>query len=704
MLGSLACVILQIFMVDFFNHVRPFPVTGAIKLSLCRNVAHGARLQILMFFLLIFPGVVHFNVLGLTGNPVAASDAIPEGCEDLIDINLPENPKHADFVIQIQYSDRLICLTRSDAVYRAFLRRIGLDRQYRLEGLTGLAKKNENSLADEWILAVKRLDSEGVQLDPRQNNQPASDREWDSILEDYRAIFPQHELNPTQRAEIGKALKGLYRDGEQKSVRRLALATLAGLDGKLGRAWELANGPGGDVADIFAAGKWLNSANLKQDLFMRGREIFRNSVAGQDYLRFLAVVPGHGPEILQLLTTALETPHQAEAIGSLLARDISQFNHDSAESLADRLMAIYNKLPAQQRTKSKGKQIAKLLSMLAEIVSDKKKLVIQARLEGLEVAEITVTAMREQMAFDKDVLVLQAGQPVEITFRNEDNMPHNLVLVSPGAMETVGIAADQLAVRQGAGERQYVPDNEEVLQHTGMVESGGTESIAFIAPVEEGVYPLLCTFPGHWLKMFAAVVVTRDPKEFMASQDGVPSKETLLGIRNYEHQFNALAEQLLASNEPRSFDRGRAAFYSRACISCHMIEGKGGRVGPELSKIAENQKPTEILRSIMYPSEKIDPKFAKAEVEHLESGKIHAGVLVPQDDPEIIYLVEDPLAECEPQIFQRSEVEIIPLKISPMPEGLLRRSSPTEVLDLVAYLVSGGNPAHQIFTTAKSDR
>ena len=135
-----------------------------------------------------------------------------------------------------------------------------------------------------------------------------------------------------------------------------------------------------------------------------------------------------------------------------------------------------------------------------------------------------------------------------------------------------------------------------------------------------------------------------------------------------------------------------------------MIEGKGGRVGPELAKIAENQKPTEILRSIMYPSEKIDPKFAKAEVEHLESGKIHAGVLVPQDDPEIIYLVEDPLAECEPQIFQRSEVEIIPLKISPMPEGLLRRSSPTEVLDLVAYLVSGGNPAHQIFTTAKSDR
>ena len=128
-----------------------------------------------------------------------------------------------------------------------------------------------------------------------------------------------------------------------------------------------------------------------------------------------------------------------------------------------------------------------------------------------------------------------------------------------------------------------------------------------------------------------------------------------------------------------------------------MVDGKGGRVGPDLSRLSENQTPVEILRSILYPSEKIDPKYAKAEVEHLESGKMFAGVLIPQNNPEIIYLMEDPLAECEPQIFRRDEVDIVPLPISPMPEGLLRRSSPAEVLDLVAYLVAGGNSEHPIF-------
>ena len=80
-----------------------------------------------------------------------------------------------------------------------------------------------------------------------------------------------------------------------------------------------------------------------------------------------------------------------------------------------------------------------------------------------------------------------------------------------------------------------------------------------------------------------------------------------------------------------------------------------------------------------------------------------AGVLIPQEDPDVVYLVDDPLAECEPQVFNRKDVEITPLKISPMPEELLRRSSPAEVLDLVAYLLSGGNPEHPVFSDAEKN-
>jgi len=62
-------------------------------------------------------------------------------------------------------------------------------------------------------------------------------------------------------------------------------------------------------------------------------------------------------------------------------------------------------------------------------------------------------------------------------------------------------------------------------------------------------------------------------------------------------------------------------------------------------------------------------------------------------------VIEDPLAECEPQVFDRADVDIVPLKMSPMPEDLLRRSSPDEVLDLVAYLFSGGNPEHPVYVS-----
>ena len=203
--------------------------------------------------------------------------------------------------------------------------------------------------------------------------------------------------------------------------------------------------------------------------------------------------------------------------------------------------------------------------------------------------------------------------------------------------------------------------------------------------------------------MFSAMVVTADREAYLAKNDPLPERDALLGVRNYTHRFEPLATRLLAGNEQRSFTRGQTAFYSRACVSCHAVGGKGGRVGPELSALGNKQKPTDILRSILYPSEKIDPDYAKVEVEHLETGKLVAGVLIPQEDPDVVYLVDDPLAECEPQVFNRKDVEITPLKLSPMPEELLRRSSPAEVLDLVAYLLSGGNPEHPVFSDAEKN-
>ena len=632
-------------------------------------------------------------------------DAPTSECDELIDIFLPENPHHADYVMKIQYSDRLICLERSNALYRALLRRIGLDQKYRKEAIIGLAEANGTSGAAEWISAVQRLSRDGAELDPRLGGREASTEEWDSLLKDYIALLPSLSPNNAQKNNIRDAMVGLAGKGNSSGIRKLAYAALVNLDHGLNEAWKIANHPDSDVADIFAAGPWFSSERAKESLYVAGLLVKRgNESFDREFIRFLAVVPGHDSEIFHFLQGYLETPLQGEAIRSLVTRDPSQWPVDSLLSFVDRLMSIYSLLPPESRTKGDGKNLVLLLKNLASHLPKEKSAVLRARLDGLKVAEVGVAAIKEQMAFDKEVIVLQAGQPVEITFSNNDTMPHNVVITRPNSMETVGVAADQLAILKGEGGRKYVPQIEEVLYQSDMVESGGITTLTFVAPDDEGVYPMLCTFPGHWLKMFAAVVVTYDKQAYLASNDPLPARDELLGIKNYDHDYQTLAEAMQKKELSRSFEKGKAAFYSRACVSCHMVSGQGGRVGPELSKLGEKQPPPDILRSILYPSEKIDPQYAKAEVEHLESGKIYAGVLIPQDDPNLIYLVEDPLSECEPLVFDRGEVDIIPLKVSPMPGGLLRRSTPEEVLDLVAFLVAGGDPDHPIFKSSDANK
>ena len=63
--------------------------------------------------------------------------------------------------------------------------------------------------------------------------------------------------------------------------------------------------------------------------------------------------------------------------------------------------------------------------------------------------------------------------------------------------------------------------------------------------------------------------------------------------------------------------------------------------------------------------------------------------------------MEDPLTECEPIVFARDQVEIVPLKVSPMPGQLLRRSSTAEVLDLITFIYAAGKADHPVYAAGR---
>jgi plastocyanin len=120
---------------------------------------------------------------------------------------------------------------------------------------------------------------------------------------------------------------------------------------------------------------------------------------------------------------------------------------------------------------------------------------------------LKVQAVVNLMQFTPKELRVKAGQPVRLVFENPDLMQHNLVVVAPGADEEVGGLADQMAAKPDGATRNFVPDSNKILHATPLVNPNGRAELKFTAPAQPGLYPYLCTFPGHWRVMRGVLVV-----------------------------------------------------------------------------------------------------------------------------------------------------------------------------------------------------
>ena len=99
------------------------------------------------------------------------------------------------------------------------------------------------------------------------------------------------------------------------------------------------------------------------------------------------------------------------------------------------------------------------------------------------------------LKFDTDAIEIAAGSRVALVFNNNDDMLHNLVVTTPGTVMAVAMAAMRLGLQ--GHQMAYVPDSEEVLFHSSLLEPETSETIYFTAPAAPGTYTFVCTFPGH---------------------------------------------------------------------------------------------------------------------------------------------------------------------------------------------------------------
>jgi putative heme-binding domain-containing protein len=327
---------------------------------------------------------------------------------------------------------------------------------------------------------------------------------------------------------------------------------------------------------------------------------------------------------------------------------------------------------------------------------------IEQRLKNADVRVIAIGTVPERMIYDKYKIVVKAGRPVELRFSNADFMPHNLAIIQPGTLEEIGLLAESTAQAADAAKRQFIPASPHVLLGSRLLQPGETQALSFDVPKTPGVYPIVCTYPGHWRRMYAALYVVDDVAAYQANpaKANLVVKDALLkvGTQGHEWTLDELAPDLKKLSG-RSFEVGKSAFKVANCIACHKFNGEGNEFGPDLAKLDPKLGSTDILTDVLEPSKRINEKFQSTTFT-LSSGRTITGLMI-SETPDAYLVVDNPLAKGKPLVVRKAEVdEQIKSKVSLMPKGLLDKLSREEVLDLIAYIVARGDRHNPIFTSA----
>jgi azurin len=190
---------------------------------------------------------------------------------------------------------------------------------------------------------------------------------------------------------------------------------------------------------------------------------------------------------------------------------------DQIEPLARRIIDIVRGVPEAARTEPGVRDAIELGGRLADALPDAAGRAVRRDLRALGVQVVRIAAVREEMRFDRRWFAVQAGRPVEIVLVNPDVMPHNLVVGRPGALEEIGTTGSAMPMPADPAAKPFVPDSPLVLYATTLVGAGEEARLRFTAPKAPGEYPFVCTFPGHWLRMYGVMLVVSDIESWEAT-------------------------------------------------------------------------------------------------------------------------------------------------------------------------------------------
>lgn len=158
---------------------------------------------------------------------------------------------------------------------------------------------------------------------------------------------------------------------------------------------------------------------------------------------------------------------------------------------------------------------------------------------------------------------------------------------------------------------------------------------------------------------------------------------------------------LMADLSGRDLVKGKAMYSATLCLSCHTMQGEGGIIGPDLTQLGTRFTAKDILESTINPNDVISEQYHSTIFE-LKAGGSVVGRLIDEDVTNY-FVSQNPFApETIRTVAKNTVANTKNSDVSIMLPGMINRLNEEELKDLMAYLISGGNPDHEVYQNKMS--
>jgi putative heme-binding domain-containing protein len=212
------------------------------------------------------------------------------------------------------------------------------------------------------------------------------------------------------------------------------------------------------------------------------------------------------------------------------------------------------------------------------------------------------------------------------------------------------------------------------------------------------------SFKGFIENIRKDAMATFVPPAEVAELEALGTKTEAVSIPNYvapkgpgrAWSLDEAVKVVSAGMKGRSFTNGEAMYRSVMCATCHRFNGEGGSIGPDLTGSGNRYTLRDLLENIIDPSRVISDQYDSHEIVKKDGSTILGRIVVEENGK--VFVMTNPFAPNDQMAINESEIARKETrKVSMMPPGLINALNQVELLDLVAYLISGGNARDKVF-------